>query len=68
MAENNSVMKKADLKQLLTETGKEFSDDFEVWLSSDEEGNEILPMLEKVEFSLCEDKVRRRIIFFPAHR
>ena len=68
MAENDSIMKIADLKQLLSEVAKESGDDFQVWLSSDEEGNEILPMLKKVEFSLCVDKERKRIIFFPAHR
>ena len=44
------IMNVADLKKLLNEIGNEISDDYQVWMSSDEEGNEFLPMLENTEF------------------
>ena len=45
-----TVMNIAKLKKLLNEIGNEISDDYQVWMSSDEEGNEFLPMLENTEF------------------
>jgi len=62
------VMNIAGLKKLLNEIGNEVSDDYQVWLSSDEEGNGFLPMLENTEFCLAIDKDEKRIIFFPSHR
>ena len=63
-----TVMNIAELKKLLNEIGNEISDDYQVWMSSDEEGNEFLPMLENTEFCLAIDKDEKRIIFFPSHR
>jgi hypothetical protein len=63
-----TVMNIAKLKKLLNEIGNEISDDYQVWMSSDEEGNEFLPMLENTEFCLAIDKDEKRIIFFPSHR
>jgi len=63
-----TVMNIAKLKKLLNEIGNEISDDYQVWMSSDEEGNEFLPMLENTEFCLDIDKDEKRIIFFPSHR
>jgi len=63
-----TVMNIAELKKLLNEIGNEISDDYQVWMSSDEEGNEFLPMLENTEFCLALDKDEKRIIFFPSHR
>ena len=65
---NQMVMNVAELKKLLNEIGNEVSDDYQVWMSSDEEGNEFLPMLENTEFCLSIDKIEKRIIFFPSHR
>ena len=65
---NQTIMNVAALKKLLSEIGNEVSDDWQVWLSSDEEGNEYLPMFENPEFSLAIDKEARRIIFYPSHR
>ena len=67
MAKQN-VMTVASLKKLLEKTGDELSDDYHVWLSSDEEGNEYLPMFENPELCLAIDKETKRIIFFPSHR
>ena len=50
----------ASLKKLLNEFGDELSDDHQVWLSSDEEGNEFLPMLENTEFCLAIDKDKKK--------
>ena len=60
------VMTVGVLKSLLTEF--EIQDDFVVWLSSDEEGNEFLPMLANPEWSLAVDKAKRKVTFFPSHR
>lgn len=67
MAKQN-IMTVASLKKLLDEFGNEIADDFQVWLSSDEEGNEYLPMFENPEFSLAIDKDAKRIVFYPSHR
>jgi hypothetical protein len=61
------IMTVASLKKLLDEFGNEIADGFQVWLSSDEEGNEYLPMLENTELCLAIDKDEKRIIFYPSH-
>jgi len=43
--ENNKAMTIVHLQQVLAVLAKEVGSDFEIWLSCDEEGNEILPML-----------------------
>ena len=63
-----TVMNIAELKKLLSEIENEIGDDYQVWLSSDEEGNEYLPMFENPELCLAIDKDEKRIIFFPSHR
>ncbi len=67
MAKQN-IMTVASLKKLLNEIGDELSNDYHVWLSSDEEGNEYLPMFENPELCLAINKQAKRIIFFPSHR
>ena len=67
MAKQN-IMTVASLKKLLNKIGDELSYDYHVWLSSDEEGNEYLPMFENPELCLAIDKKAKRIIFFPSHR
>lgn len=67
MAAQN-IMNIAELKKLLSDIGNKVGDDYQVWLSSDEEGNEILPMSQNPEFCLAIDKETKRIIFFPLHR
>ena len=66
--EINKAMTVVHLQQVLAVLAKEVGNDFEVWLSCDEEGNEFLPMLEKEQFSLGVDKEQKRVIFYPAHR
>ena len=63
-----TVMNVAALKRILKEIGNEGGDDYQVWLSSDEEGNEYLPMFENLELCLAIDKQEKKIIFFPSHR
>jgi hypothetical protein len=63
-----TVMNVEALKKLLSEIGNEVGDDYQVWLSSDEEGNEYLPMFENPEMCLAIDKQAKKIIFFPSHR
>ena len=63
-----NIMNIAELKKMLIELGNELCDDYQVWLSSDEEGNEFLPMSEKLELCLMIEKEAKRIILFPMHR
>ena len=67
MPENTNIMKITDLKSLLGDLEEGLDGSFEVWLSSDEEGNEILPMPQKPELSLSVEAEQNRVIFFPAH-
>ena len=62
----NNVMTAVNLLDALAESGVQ--DDFEIWLSSDEEGNELLPMLANPELSLSIDASTKRVVFFPPHR
>ena len=62
------IMIIAGFKQLLQEISDEITDDFQVWLSSDEEGNEFLPMLGNPGLCLAIDPGQKRIILFPSHR
>ena len=57
-----------NLISILTEISKEMGYNTEVWISSDEEGNEFLPMLSKEEIGVGIDENNKRIIFFPSHR
>ena len=66
--DNNKAMTIVHLQQVLAVLAKEVGSDFEIWLSSDEEGNEILPMLENQQFSLGIDKEQKRVVFYPSHR
>ena len=67
MAKQN-IMTITSLKKLLNEIGDEFSDDYHIWLSSDEEGNEYLPMFENPQLCLAINKQAKKVIFFPSHR
>ena len=62
------IMTVAGFNQLLAQFENEITEDFEVWLSSDEEGNEFLPMLSDPQFCLAIDPAQRRIVLFPSHR
>ena len=68
MAEESEqkTMTAVNLLDALAECGVQ--DDFEIWLSSDEEGNEFLPMLANPELSLGIDASRKRVVLFPSHR
>jgi len=68
MAEESEhkTMTAVSLLDALAESGVQ--DDFEIWLSSDQEGNEFLPMPANPELSLAIDGSRKRVVFFPSHR
>ncbi len=66
--DNNKAMTVIHLQQVLAVLAKEVGNDFEIWLSCDEEGNEFLPMLKNQQFSLGVDKEQKRIVFYPSHR
>ena len=61
-------MKLSTLILLLSELASEIGEDSEVWLSSDEEGNEFLPMSEDPDLSIAVDTSKKKIVFFPMHR
>ena len=63
-----SIMDIANLRRILTSIVREQGYHVEIWISSDEEGNEILPMPLDEELSIGFDEENNRIIFFPAHR
>lgn len=67
MAKQN-IMTVASLKMLLDEFKSEIADDFQVWLSSDEEDNEFLPVFDNPRLSLAIEPQKKRIILFPSHR
>ena len=56
------------LRKLLGEIENEIDDDYQVWLSSDEEGNEFLPMYDNPPLCLAIVPEEKRIILFPSHR
>jgi len=60
------TMTAVSLLDALAESGVQ--DDFEIWLSADEEGNEFLPMQADPKLSLAIDGDRKRVVFFPSHR
>ena len=65
---DQNIMNIIKLKQLLQQISDEVGDDYQVWLSSDEEGNEFLPMSQNPELCLAIDMETKRIIFYPLHR
>jgi hypothetical protein len=62
-----TIMNVAGLEKFLSEIENEVGDDYQIWLSSDEKGNQFLPMFENPELCLAIDKKAKRIIFFPSH-
>ena len=62
-----STMTLGCLRQILSELTVEVGDNSEMWLSSDEEGNDFSPMLANQNISIGIDKDTRRVIFFPSH-
>ena len=67
MAKQN-IMTVASLKKLLDKFGNEISSDFQIWLSSDEEGNQFLPVYDNPRLCLAIEPDEKRIILFPSHR
>ena len=67
MADRN-VMTVSYLRRELETFKPEITEDFQIWLSSDEEGNEYLPMLRDSELSIGIDENHKRLVFFPSHR
>jgi len=67
MSEQN-VMTIASLKKLLEQLGNELGDDYQIWLSSDEEGNQFLPVFDNPRLCLAIEPEEKRIILFPSHR
>jgi len=63
---NTNIMTALSLLDTLAESG--VRDDFEVWLSSDKEGNVILPVLADPECSLAIEGDAKKVILFPSHR
>jgi len=62
-----SIMTIKRLSELLVyfENKGSLDEDYQIWLSSDEEGNEITPMNPEPEISIEIDSNQKRIILFP---
>ena len=63
----NGTMKVSNLQTILGAILLKTKDDYEIWLSSDEEGNQITPMHKNTQYSLCIDDESKKVIFFPQH-
>lgn len=63
-----NVMTVTGLRKFLDELNTETLNAYQIWLSSDEEGNEILPMAANPELSVAMDLEHNRLILFPEHR
>ena len=61
------IMTVASMRHFLHDLGNELLDQYQVWLSSDEEGNEFLPMLANPELSVSLDLENKRMILYPSH-
>jgi len=68
MMAKHEIMTVAGFKQLLQSFENEITEDFHVWLSSDEEGNEFYPMYRNPELCLAIDPEHKRIVLFPSHQ
>lgn len=58
-----TIMKNAALKRLLNK----LPDDYEIWLSSDAEGNVIRPMPKNQRLCIVIDEDAKKIFFRPVH-
>jgi hypothetical protein len=56
----------ASFKKIISELGGKSLDNYQIWLSKDEEGNEFLPMLNRIDLSIGLDKDHQRIVLFPS--
>lgn len=64
---HRSVMTISQFRKILSELGGKTLDEYQMWLSKDEEGNEFLPILNNIELSIGIDEDQKRIILFPSH-
>jgi len=62
------IMTIKDLKEMLCILEQKYSGDHQIWLSSDEEGNSILPMFTDPQLSIGSDNDGKRIVFYPAEQ
>jgi hypothetical protein len=60
------IMTIRSFKKLISKLGGESLDNYQIWLSNDEEGNIFLPMLDRIDLSIGLDEKRKRIILFPS--
>jgi hypothetical protein len=60
-------MKLGSLRLIISKLISEVGEESEVWLSSDEEGNDFLPMSANIDLSIAYDEGTKRVIFFPIH-
>ncbi|MEJ5260655.1 MAG: hypothetical protein WHS88_10755 [Anaerohalosphaeraceae bacterium] len=63
--DNLSIMTVGYFKKVLSELEKKSFDDYQIWLSRDEEGNEYMPMMENINLSIGIDDSHKRIVLFP---
>jgi hypothetical protein len=56
----------ASFKKIISKLGGKSLDNYQIWLSNDEEGNVFLPMLNRIDLSIGLDEDRQRIVLFPS--
>lgn len=61
------VMTIDTMKNLFSQLSNDGYKNYQIWLSSDEEGNEFMPMLNRIELSIGIDNDHKRIVLFPSH-
>ncbi len=64
---SQNVMTVASLQHFLKEFQETCLEQYQVWLSCDEEGNEYLPMSANPELSVSLDLENKRMILYPSH-
>ncbi|HBG27912.1 MAG: hypothetical protein A2Y10_16455 [Planctomycetes bacterium GWF2_41_51] len=63
---NEDIMTVSQFRKILSEVENLNQGDFQIWLSSDEEGNNFSPMLKKTELSFGVDKKEKKTFLFPS--
>jgi hypothetical protein len=60
------IMTIASFKKLISKLGGKSIDNYQIWLSNDEEGNLFQPMLDRIDLSIGLNEDKQRIVLFPS--
>ncbi len=62
---SSNILTALELIGILMAIRKDSGENCQIWLSSDEEGNNFSPMHKDANISIGVDKENKRVIFFP---